>query len=168
MAPTEDSALSLRGGASVTLSAPADADAGALAALLEAVADPREGLFERILAALAGGEPGGALVAREPGAAALAAYAAWLVEETGVRGELVCAVAPAFTGQGLGTLLLRRLERDARAAGLRTLRVELHPDARALAAMLRDCGLHSFWDLEHPLAHVELVLGTRRSGWVTP
>jgi GNAT superfamily N-acetyltransferase len=168
MAPTEDTALPLRDGRTVTLSAPAAADSGAVAALLEAVADPRGELFGRVAAALAAGEPGGALVARETSAAPLAAYGAWLVEEPGARGELVCAVAPPFTGQGLGTLLLRTLERDARAAGLLTLRVELHPDARALAAMLRDCGLHSFWDLEHPVAHVELVLGSRRPGWVTP
>jgi len=34
--------------------------------------------------------------------------------------------------------------------------------------MLRDCGLPSQWDLEHPVARVELLLGQRRPGWATP
>jgi hypothetical protein len=34
--------------------------------------------------------------------------------------------------------------------------------------MLRDCGLRTHWDLDHPVVHVELLLGTERPGWVTP
>jgi hypothetical protein len=34
--------------------------------------------------------------------------------------------------------------------------------------MLRDCGLRSHWDLEHPLARVDILLGPPRRAWATP
>ena len=98
----------------------------------------------------------------------LLGYAAWVAATSGERGDFFCAVDPAATGLGLGTLLLRTAAAAAEERGLRTLRVELRPQARSLAAMLRDCGLRSHWDLEHPIAQVELLLGQRRPGWATP
>ena len=34
--------------------------------------------------------------------------------------------------------------------------------------MLRDCGLRTRWDLDYPVVHVDLLLGTERPGWITP
>ena len=52
------------------------------------------------------------------------------------------------------------------------LAAEMERAAEALdfetAAMLRDCGLRTHWDLDHPVASVDLILGSQRPGWVTP
>jgi GNAT superfamily N-acetyltransferase len=90
-------------------------------------------------------------------------YAAWFDDCA-----FFCAVEDAFSGLGLGTLLLRNAAREAAAEGLKTLSVELVAGEHALAAMLRDCGLVSSWDLDHPVCRVELTLGARRPGWATP
>jgi GNAT superfamily N-acetyltransferase len=163
MAATMDSAVTLRDGRSVTLSAAAAADSAEIAWLLETAADPRSGL--RPGAAV--GKGANALIARSVATAELVGYAVWTGDEN-AHAELLCVVDAAFTGIGLGTLLLRRAAAGALAAGVRILRVELHPQARGLAAMLRDCGLRSNWDLEHPVARVDLLLGTTRPGWATP
>ena len=85
------------------------------------------------------------------------------------RREFAGAVDPRFAELGLGTLLLRRSARATRSTpASRALRVELHPGSAATAAMLRDCGLRTHWDLDYPVVHVELLLGTQRPGWVTP
>jgi hypothetical protein len=65
-------------------------------------------------------------------------------------------------------MLLRNAAREAGANGVQTLSVELPTGAHGLAAMLRDCGLVSFWDLDHPVARVQLVVGAMRPGWATP
>lgn len=96
----------------------------------------------------------------------LAGYAAWIAD--GERGEFAGAVDPRFSALGLGTLLLRRGAGDALSAGLRALRVELHAGSEATAAMLRDSGLRTHWNLDHPVVHVDILLGTERPGWVTP
>jgi GNAT superfamily N-acetyltransferase len=163
MADSEETAATLRDGRSITLSAAAVADSGEIAQLLETAADPRPGL--RAGAAVV--EGANALIARGVAQAELVGYAVWIRGEDG-RAELLCVVDDAFAGVGLGTLLLRRAAAGALDAGVRTLRVELLPQARGLAAMLRDCGLHSSWALAHPVAHVDLLLGTARPGWATP
>jgi GNAT superfamily N-acetyltransferase len=152
----------LRDGRAVAVTPAAAGDAAEVARLVESTGDPRAEGFARVAARTAG-----ALVARAQPSGELVGYCAW-AELGGGRGELVGAVDPAFTGIGLGTLLLRSAAERAQAVGLRVFRVELHVEARALAAMLRDCGLRSHWDLEHPVAHVELSLGERRPGWATP
>ena len=90
-------------------------------------------------------------------------FAAWFED-----GEFVCGVEESFAGIGLGTLLVRHSAAEAAAAGLAKLRIALPPGAHALASMLRDCGLVSTWDLEHPVATVELTLARQRPGWATP
>lgn len=166
MATPEPSGTALRDGRCVTLAAATAVDAGDVARLLEQSADPRSELFAR--AAARGPEAqGGELVARSDASALLVAYGAWF-RSASSRCEFVCAVDASFTGIGLGTLLLRTVAADALAVGVRTLRVEVHPGARALAAMLRDCGLRSHWDLEHPIARIELMLDEPRPGWTTP
>jgi GNAT superfamily N-acetyltransferase len=166
-ADTEHAVVTLRDGCVVTLGAPTGADEADVARLLATVADPREKFFARAAAQRATPGPAqGALVARTS-SGELAGYAAWIADDDG-RGELAGAVDPRFAELGLGTLLLRRGADDALDAGLRALRVELHPGSHATAAMLRDCGLRTHWDLDHPVAHVELLLGTERPGWVTP
>jgi hypothetical protein len=163
MADPEDSPATLRDGRAVTVSAAAAAERGEIAQLLETAADPRPGLR----AGAAVGAGANALIARSVATAELVGYTVWTGGEDG-RAELLCVVDAAFTGVGLGTLLLRRAAAGALGAGVRILRVELRPQARGLAAMLRDCGLNSHWDLEHPVAHVDLLLGTARPGWATP
>jgi GNAT superfamily N-acetyltransferase len=158
-------ANALRDGRLVAVSAPASGDSAEIPRLLAAARDPRSEAFAQ---AHQRGDAAAALVARALQGGELLGYAAWVAAASGERGTFFCAVDPATTGLGLGTLLLRTAASAAEGRGLRTLRVELHPQARALGAMLRDCGLRSHWDLEHPLAQVDLLLGQRRPGWATP
>ena len=163
----EHAAVTLRDGRSVTLARLGVQDEADVARLLDSVADARAAFFSR--AAARSGHEGarGAIVARTSGGE-LVGYAAWIAELGGLCGEFAGVVDPGFAELGLGTLLLRRASRGALDAGLSTLRVELHPRSAALAAMLRDCGLHTHWDLDYPVVHVNLLLGTRRPGWSTP
>lgn len=151
----------LRDGRLVALAAAGEADAAEIPRLLEVAGDPRGGAFARPGA-------GSAIVARTVGDRGLVGYAAWQAGGGGVDAAFFCAVDPDLRGLGLGTLLVRRAAADAADSGLRALHVALDPRARALAAMLRDCGLRSHWDLEHPVARVEVLLGAPRPGWATP
>lgn len=160
-------AVNLRDGRSVTLAPSSAEDQADVSRLLEAVADPRTAFFARAAARCGQAGTHGAIVARMAGGE-LAGYAAWVGEDDGRAGEFAGAVDPQFAKLGLGTVLLRRGTRDALDAGLGTLRVELHPGSAAVAAMLRDCGLHTHWDLDYPVARVDLLLGTRHPGWNTP
>jgi len=163
----EHAAVALRDGRSVTLAPLSAEDAADVARLLGSVADPRATFFARAVAERGHDAARGAIVARTS-AGELAGYAAWIAEPGVPCGEFAGVVDPAFAELGLGTLLLRRAGRGALDAGLSTLRVELHPRSAALAAMLRDCGLQTHWDLDYPVVHVNLLLGTRRPGWSTP
>ena len=161
----EDRANALRDGRLVAVRAPGTGDGAEIPRLLAAAGDPRSEGFAQ---AHQRGAAASALVARALDGGELLGYAAWIAAANGERGDFFCAVDPAATGLGLGTLLLRTAASAADERGLRRLRVELHPQARALAALLRDCGLRSHWDLEHPVAAVDLLLGQRRPGWATP
>jgi GNAT superfamily N-acetyltransferase len=141
----------LRDGRAVELRAAAPADAAALETLRRS--DPRR-------RDLTGGH---LTIAQVAGGAQPAGYGAWFDD-----GDFVCAVEEALSGLGLGTLLLRNAAREAAARGRKTLSVELPAAEHALAAMLRDCGLVSSWDLDHPVARVELSLEAERPGWATP
>ena len=163
----EHAAVTLRDGRAVTLAPLSVEDAADVARLLDSVADPRAAFFDRVAARRGHEGARGAIVARSAGGE-LAGYAAWIAEDGEHSGEFAGVVDPRFAELGLGTVLLRRSTRDALDAGLSTLRVELHPGSAALAAMLRDCGLHTHWDLDYPVVHVNLLLGTRRPGWSTP
>ena len=163
----EHAAVTLRDGRSVSLAPASAEDEADVARLLELVADPRTAFFARAAARRGHEGAHGAIVARMPGGE-LAGYAAWVAEDDGRSGEFAGAVDPRFAELGLGTVLLRRATRDALDAGLSTLRVELHPGSTAVAAMLRDCGLHTHWDLDYPIVRVKLLLGTRHPGWNTP
>jgi GNAT superfamily N-acetyltransferase len=147
------------------------ADQAEVAGLVAEAADPRTSFYARLGEQRADGaqEPArrGEFVARAAETAALVGYAAYLAGADG-SGELAGVVDPRFAGVGLGTLLLRRAAYDARRAGLKALRVELHPGSDATAAMLRDAGLTSHWDLDFPVTHVDLALGSSRPGWSTP
>ena len=154
----------LRDGRLVALADVGEADAAEIPRLLEVAADPRGEAFAR-----AHERPGAgaAIAARALDDGALVGYAAWLAD-SGADAAFFCAVDPALGGLGLGTLLVRRAAAKASDSGVRALHVALDPRARALAAMLRDCGLRSRWDLEHPVARVEVLLGAPRPGWTTP
>ena len=154
----EHANVALRDGRVVTLAPLRAADDAEVALLLDMLSDPRASFFARAVAARTADAVHGEL----------AAYAAWQGEDGGRRGEFAGAVDPRFAELGLGTLLLRRSARDALEAGLETLRVELYPGSAATASMLRDSGLRTHWDLDYPVVHVDLLLGTQRPGWVTP
>lgn len=141
----------LRDGRVLELGPAAAEDVAALEAL-------RRG--ERRQRDLAGGH---LTLARVAGGAHPVGYAAWFDD-----GDFVCAVEEALSGLGLGTLLLRNAAREAGERGRETLSVELTAGEHGLAAMLRDCGLVSSWDLDHPIGRVELTLGAQRPGWATP
>lgn len=146
-------------------------DAADVARLVDQAEDPRGTFYARAAERRAGtaqpSTPGGEFVARTAPDGQLVGYTAYLAGEDD-SAELAGVVEPHFSGVGLGTLLLRRAADHARAAGLGTLRVELHPGSDATAEMLRDAGLTSRWDLAYPVTRVELALGTSRPGWSTP
>jgi len=166
MTTASRTAVALRDGRPVTITPAGAADAAEIARLLDAVADPRRDTFAAATDRSPGGPARGAIVARDDHAA-IAGAAGWVALDERVA-ECVGAVDPGATEQGLGTLLLRRCAEQAGAAGLRVLRVHLHPGARATAAMLRDSGLHTSWDLDHPVAIVDVVIDAGRPGWATP
>lgn len=141
----------LRDGRAVDLRAATPEDAAALEALRHSDPRRRDLTVGHLAIALVTGD-------EQP-----AGYAAWFDD-----GDFVCAVEEALSGLGLGTLLLRNAAREAAERGRKTLSVELPVGEHALAAMLRDCGLVSTWDLDHPVARVELSLGASRPGWATP
>lgn len=150
-------ACTLRDGRVVTI---AVGDPTEVRRLLHGQGDPRAEPLD--IAA----QGGGALVARSADGE-LAGSAAWSARD-GLRGECVGAVAPAFCGLGLGTQLLRRCAEAALASGVTVLRVQVRPGAGDAAAMLRDCGLATHWDLGHPVVQVDVLPGTTRPGWATP
>jgi GNAT superfamily N-acetyltransferase len=150
----------LRDGRVVTIAARSPADDMAVHRLLDALGDTCVELFD--VAARAGG----ALVARCADGE-LAAAVAWTAAD-GLHGECVGVVDPAFCGLGLGTQLLRRCSGAALSSGVTVLRVQVNPGADDVAAMLRDCGLHTHWDLGHPAVQVDVLPGTQRPGWATP
>jgi GNAT superfamily N-acetyltransferase len=141
----------LRDGRAVELRGAAPGDVEALEALRAPDPRPHE---------LAGAH---VTVAQLAGTPVPVGYGAWFAS-----GDFVCAVQEELRGKGLGTMLLRNAAREAGANGVQTLSVELPTGAHGLAAMLRDCGLVSFWDLDHPVARVQLVVGAMRPGWATP
>jgi GNAT superfamily N-acetyltransferase len=105
---------------------------------------------------------------------ALAAYDAESGKLIGViayaaSGELAGVVEAHFRGVGLGTLLVHQAAERARKAGVEVLHVELHPGSEDTAAMLRDSGFATHWDIDYPIARVALQLTSGpRPGWTTP
>jgi GNAT superfamily N-acetyltransferase len=155
-----DLPATLRDGRVVTIAVCSPAAAMAVHRLLDASGDSRVELFD--VAARAGG----GLIARG-GEGEPAAAVAWTTAD-GLHGECVGVVDAAFCGLGLGTRLLRRCADAALSSGVTALRVQVMPGADDVAAMLRDCGLHTHWDLGHPEVQVDVLTGTQRPGWATP
>ncbi len=89
------------------------------------------------------------LVARDPGGQAIGCGA---VVERGGYGEVKrMYVAPSARGQGVGAALMERLERDARAAGIALLRLELgisQPEASGLYASRGFVSIGPFGDYQ--------------------
>lgn len=159
--------VALRDGRKVTVGLIAASDVAEVERLVNAAGDPRAAFFAQVTEQRDGTMTGAEYVARASDGGRIVGYAAYLVQD-GSAGELAGAVDPEYWDVGLGTLLLRRAAQDASAAGLTTLRVELHPGTESTAAMLRDAGLASSWDLDYPVTQVQLALGTSRPGWKTP
>lgn len=163
----EDETRELRDGRRVVVRRAGEADAVEIPVLLSAAGNPRGAAFAR---AHERDEGAFALVARTFDDGELVAYAAWIAASAAGEGhaDFFCAVEPALHGLGLGTLLVRAAADAAHERGLRALRVALTAQERALAAVLRDCGLRSRWDLDTPVARVDVLLGEPRPGWATP
>lgn len=66
------------------------------------------------------------------------AHACLVPEPNGERAELAFAVADAWQGRGIGTLMLAHLAQLAEAAGVVTLTAFVHPDNHRMLAVLRD------------------------------
>ncbi|MGA2471365.1 MAG: GNAT family N-acetyltransferase [Solirubrobacteraceae bacterium] len=163
--------VTLRDGRAVIVRELTPGDEAEVARLVGASADARLSFYERSAqqrgAEASGETPSAAFVALISADQRIVGYATYLaVDEQ--DGELAGVVDPAFAGIGLGTLLVRRAAEHARLTGLETLHVDLHPGSEDTAAMIRDSGFPSHWDLAYPVARVELLLGRTRPGWSTP
>ena len=68
------------------------------------------------------------------------AHACFVPENTSDRAELAFAVADAWQGRGIGTLMLAHLAQLAEATGAVTLTAFVHPTTTACSSVLRDSG----------------------------
>ncbi|MGZ4278533.1 MAG: GNAT family N-acetyltransferase, partial [Solirubrobacteraceae bacterium] len=84
------------------------------------------------------------------------AHACFVPEPNGERAELAFAVADAWQGRGIGTLMLAHLAQLAEAAGVTTLTAIVHPDNRRMLGVLRDSGFVLDVRAEPGLLEIEL------------
>ena len=85
-------------------------------------------------------------------------------------GEFAGAVDPRFCSARLGTVLLRRVHPGrARRPAWARCRVELPSgDRRRSRRCCATAACDTHWDLDYPLARIDLLLGTSHPGWNTP
>jgi acetate---CoA ligase (ADP-forming) len=144
-APESGSDVVLRDGSTVHLRRAGADDVEGVAAFLRALS--QEARWFRFLGG--GVDPGRAadeLVARGTGLLAIAgpddeivAHAS-VIPESADRAELAFAVADAWQGRGIATLLLAHLAQLAEAAGVLTLTAWVHPANHRMLRVLRDSG----------------------------
>ena len=84
------------------------------------------------------------------------AHACFVPEPTAERAELAFAVADAWQGRGIGTLMLAHLAQLAEAAGVVTLTAFVHPDNHRMLGVLRDSGFAMDVRAEPGLLEIEL------------
>jgi acyl-CoA synthetase (NDP forming)/GNAT superfamily N-acetyltransferase len=151
----------LRDGSTVHVRPTGPADVAGVAAFLSALS--LEARWFRFLGA--GGDPRAAahiLVERGTGLVATAAphdtivAHANFVPETTDRAELAFAVADAWQGRGIATILLAHLAQLAEAAGIVTLIAIVHPSNSRMLQVLRDSGFPVEVRAEPGVLEVEL------------
>lgn len=74
--------------------------------------------------------------------------ARFVVEDDPTQAEFAITVADGWQGQGIGRLLLERLEERARAEGLAVLFAQTLPGNVAMQSLARGTGFRIGWDLE--------------------
>ena len=84
------------------------------------------------------------------------AHACLVPEPNGERAELAFAVADAWQGRGIATLMLAHLAQLAEAAGVSTLTAVVHPDNHRMLSVLRDSGFVLDVRSEPGLLEIEL------------
>ena len=84
------------------------------------------------------------------------AHACFVPENTSDRAELAFAVADAWQGRGIGTLMLAHLAQLAEATGAVTLTAFVHPDNHRMLSVLRDSGFAMDVRAEPGLLEIEL------------
>src|SRR6266511_4138868 len=135
----------LRDGSTVHLRATDPRDADGVAAFLNGLSEGAR-WFRFLGAGIDTSRAARELVARGTGLVAIAgtddeivAHASF-IPETGDRAELAFAVADAWQGRGIATILLAHLAQLAEAAGVVTLTAIVHPDNHRMLGVLRDSG----------------------------
>ena len=84
------------------------------------------------------------------------AHACFVPEPNGERAELAFAVADAWQGRGIGTLMLAHLAQLAEASGIVTLTAVVHPGNHRMLSVLRDSGFALDVRAEPGLLRIEL------------
>jgi acetate---CoA ligase (ADP-forming) len=84
------------------------------------------------------------------------AHACFVPEPKDERAELAFAVADAWQGRGIATLMLAHLEQLAEAAGIVTLTAVVHPSNYRMMTVLRDSGFAMDVRAEPGLLEIEL------------
>jgi acyl-CoA synthetase (NDP forming)/GNAT superfamily N-acetyltransferase len=84
------------------------------------------------------------------------AHACFVPERNGERAELAFAVADAWQGRGIGTLMLAHLAQLAEASGFVTLTAVVHPGNHRMLSVLRDSGFALDVRAEPGLLRIEL------------
>ena len=84
------------------------------------------------------------------------AHACFVPEPNGERAELAFAVADAWQGRGIGTLMLAHLAQLAEASGVVTLTAVVHPGNHRMLSVLRDSGFALDVRAEPGLLRIEL------------
>jgi RimJ/RimL family protein N-acetyltransferase len=82
----------------------------------------------------------------------------YIVVETG-RAEIAFVVIDAYQGQGIGTLLMRRLAAIARDAGLKELIAEVLPENMAMRNVFNKFGFRPAAKREPGVIHLVMQLG---------
>jgi acyl-CoA synthetase (NDP forming)/GNAT superfamily N-acetyltransferase len=153
--------VALRDGSTVCVRAAGSSDVEALAAFLDGLSAQARwfrflgggvdagraarGLLERGVGLLATAGPDDAIVAH-----------ACYVPEAADRAEVAFAVADAWQGHGIATLLLGQLAELADAAGIATLTAIVHPTNHRMRRVFRDSGFAIELTSEPGELHVEL------------
>jgi predicted CoA-binding protein/GNAT superfamily N-acetyltransferase len=152
----------LRDGSTVHVRPTVAGDVDAVAAFLEEPSD--EARWFRFLgggssaerAARALIDHGVGLVATAGVDGHVVAHACLIPEADGERAELAFAVADAWQGRGIATLMLAHLAQLAEATGVTTLTAFVHPDNHRMLGVLRDSGFVLDVRAEPGLLEIEL------------
>jgi acetyl coenzyme A synthetase (ADP forming)-like protein len=152
----------LRDGSTVHVRPATPADVDAVAAFLDGLS-PDARWFRFLGGGMSAARAARGLIDRGVGLVATAgadghvvAHACFVPERTGDRAELAFAVADAWQGRGIGTIMLAHLAQLAEAAGAVTLTAIVHPANHRMLSVLRDSGFAMDVRAEPGLLEIEL------------